>query len=108
LTNIIFQLGEEFWIELVDVPTANVNAGGFANVTFTLVKGGFWMGATVCMDDSVVAADSPLLKMTVQNGAAHLIIGDKISAVRVRKTNGSGTNRSFGGYVMLFMRGRAI
>jgi len=108
---IIFEKGDTFWIEFVDLPVSLTDAAGIKNGTVVnLEKPGIFLGATIVSrtninDDNTQGVGN----VGLSNGAnTALTLGLFITDVRVRVTKIIGTDgASAANYTcLLFMRGR--
>jgi len=104
---IIFQRGDLFWIESLDVVRATILAGNEIVSDITLTKAGHVLGVSVSEDYNTTPAIGVFLKCTVRKTDNNFIaIGDSITQIRTERSNGDGTDRTMGMHVILFMRGR--
>jgi len=104
---IVYERGDEFWIDSLDLAIASVAAGGFANVTIPISRAGTFLAGSCSIDTgSASAATAHFVNVELQNqtGGNHMVVGDRITGIRIRKTNGAAAAVTFGAYVILFMR----
>jgi len=104
---IVFQLGNNFWIETFEQARVQVNAGTDTDVDFTLSRSGLFLGAAITIDNNSIAAVTVLTAVTVKKtDDSTLGFGDAINTIRVVKHNGDGSARTFGFHLIVLMRGR--
>jgi len=106
---IIFELGNEFWIETFHILRANIGAGGNRVTNTTLERAGFFLGGGVCIDtatfDTTVLATQNATMQQLDD--TELIVGTRITGVRTRESNDDAGVVLRGLNVFILMRGVA-
>jgi len=103
---IIFQKGEEFWIEAFTVARSSISAGGFGITNFTLQRAGTFLGAALAVDTAGAVADiADVIAFVRNDDVTELTFGQALSILEVVRTNGSSNAVTFGCHVIVFMRG---
>jgi len=102
---IIFQQGEEFWIESIIVAAASIAAGGNNTQDVALERDGVFLGSSANLDANTAVGVTFELALTVKRttGGA-LTFGLNISEVRVQIQNNDAAAAVAGAKVLLFMR----
>jgi len=102
---IIFQMGENFWIESFFVPRANVAAGGGASVTLTMERTGDIVGVNMAIDHALGVTPSTEIAIAIRNTDTTVIVyGTRTSALQLRKTNANAADQIFGAEIIVFLR----
>jgi len=103
---LIFELGDEFYIESHVVNRATISAGSFALTTITNDKPGKYLGGAAFLDiNSTDEADLAGINYAIlKSDNGQLAINDDIATIRVRRYNNTAGDLSFGLTVILFMR----
>jgi len=106
---IIFELGNEFWIEVFETVATAVTAGGNDVQDFTLTKAGFFLGVSASMNINANTAPNiaPMAHEIANVDDSNLSIGQAITAIRTRTVNDGLASRTIKLSIILLMRGSA-
>jgi len=107
---IIFQKGNEFWIESIIIDRINVVGGGETNFDRNLQRAGTFLCCSVAIDAGTMNSTrmAGLASHIKQTDDSELVAGDEISAIRIRQGNDDAGGLTFGTKVMVFMRGTHV
>jgi len=103
---IVFQLGNSFWIEVFHRLRTSVAATTQVNTDFVLEKSGQFLGCAAALDSASAAQIELSIGVINSSGGTELNIGDDITGIRVVRGNDDSVAHTFGGNVVIFMRGR--
>jgi len=103
---IVFQIGNQFWIEVFDIARVSLAAGSSTVTPVTPERSGTFLGLSATMDADAALGDLEDCTLTCRNTDDSLItIGQAITTIEALKTNGSANAVIFGGHIVIFMRG---
>jgi len=107
LDMIIFQQGDQFWIESFEFTPDFISANSVEAKTFTLAKGGQYIGGSCVVDApngnaAFLAGVTATMKTTAN---LHIAIGTELKQFTVQLANDNGGGgTTIGAYVIIFMR----
>jgi len=104
---IVYQKGEEFWIEIFNQTQSALADGGVASASHNLERQGIFLGLSLSLGfNPTTAVSGTGVGVAARNGATggFLNTGDAISVLAVDKTNTSGASVTFGYHLVVFMR----
>jgi len=105
---IIFQTGNSFWIEELNIPRSAVGANTIVNTDQLLERQGVFLTAAATIDTNT-AVDLPEnqeVSVSIRRiDNADLVAGQNITGIKVRRYNDNATEETFGVKVVVFMRG---
>jgi len=105
---IIFQTGNSFWIEELNIVRSAVGANSIENDDQLLERQGIFLSASATIDTNT-AVDLPEnqeVSVSIRRiDNADLVAGQRILGIRVRRYNDNATEETFGVKVLVFMRG---
>jgi len=108
MTN-IFNLGDQFWIEIFNSTRVSVAANASVNLTHAMSKRGQFLGLAAVIDfNPANAAENAAAQIAVRNQATggFLTTGTDLGIITVEKGNNSGSAVSFGYHLIVFMKRR--
>jgi len=105
---IIFQLGNEFWIESILVSVGAIGTSASVNDDFTLERAGVYLGHAGTI--TVLNGTENLSFRVVKTDNSDVVVGDAITGLRVRTSNHDGVSASVSNSVriLVFMRGSIV
>lgn len=99
---IVFQMGDEFWIEFLQFPSDNVLAAGNYQETMTLERPGDFLGGSLF---NLQDEDSEGRGYILVDGVSGLLtFGKSIISVTCFAVNGSGSASNMQSSCMVFLR----
>jgi len=102
---IIFQTGEEFWIESIIVPRTTILAAASLTTDSTLERAGVFLGSSGTLDGNEAVTVTPDVALTVKRTTGgQLTIGLNITAVRSQIQNNDAGSVLMGAKILVFMR----
>jgi len=104
---IIFQVGEEFWIESVESGSSQQNANTSTTFDRPLERPGIFLGCATAVSSGGLSTDQfhdLSVKITETGGSTVLLFGSNITGVRLTRVNENGVNITFGVNALVFMR----
>jgi len=103
---IIFQKGDEFWIETFARSRVSVAAGSSSGTTFTLERAGTFLGGQATIDAPTGALETGLVGASIRTtGGLQIVLGDEITSFIAIRFNGDASALNLGAYVTMYMRG---
>lgn len=104
---IIFQNGNEFWIESFTVARATITQEE-VDTDFTLERAGFFLGASLTLDHDLGFASADDVAGSIEDlDNSQLLYAQRMSQIRVHLSNASSSGRIFGANLIVYMRGSA-
>jgi len=101
---VIFNLGNQFWIEIFIQPRTTLTATTSRADTHTLERQGQILAVALAINANLTATTAHFVSATITTNFA---IGDRISALGVEVNNGDSSSHSFGYSMIVLMRGHA-
>jgi len=98
--------GDQFWIETLQIARLNINTVSNDTDILPLTKTGQYLGICYAIDGNLGFADAHFQQVQFQDGggAGFLTIGQNISSISVKRSNGSGNNLTWGVHITVFLR----
>jgi len=104
---IIFQKGNNFWIESLITARTSIAATTTSSFDSTLERPGIFLGASLALDipTTVTGAEQVLISAGIrQLDNSELVFGDNISTIRTRITNQNATAEIVGTKIIVYLR----
>jgi len=106
---IIFEMGNEFWIESIVLPRVSI-AGGALNVTDqALERAGFFLGCALSLDNNGINSVGITTQECIVRNTddSDVIYGQAMNTIRIVRANNAAGAILSGVKVLIFMRGLA-
>jgi len=103
--SIIFQKGDEFWIESIVVPVLSITALEIVTTTIQLSKPGDYLAAQVCYTSSSENITRFLSAYIRKTNGGSITFGENLTAIELVRGNEHSANINVGANILIFMRG---
>jgi len=104
---IVYSMGEQFWIEVLQIARTSVAANSSDNTNLVLEKEGTLLGTSIAISHNI--SDEALAALISvggrdQSAGGDLLVGIRIKTIAIRRGNAHSSAQSFGVTVMVFLR----
>jgi len=106
--SIIFQAGNNFWIEEISLARVSIAGGGFLVDDVPLTRSGSFLAVAACLDGNEAVTVTPDFTVTIkQTSGAQLTFGLPLTTIRIHRQNNDAGAAVIGVHVILMMRGHS-